>query len=63
MENFPYDMVSRTIGGEASILAHGTKEMPIWGPVFRGMGGGKTEERLRVKTLTHYIASLQATTK
>ena len=61
---FPYDRVFKTISGDASPVSHGTREMPIWGPVFREMGKGRRgEAQLRLKTLTNYIASLQAQTK
>jgi mono/diheme cytochrome c family protein len=61
---FPYDRVFETISGEAKVAPHGTREMPIWGPVFRQMGKGRREEaQLRLKTLTNYLASLQAQAK
>jgi mono/diheme cytochrome c family protein len=61
---FPYDRVFKTISGDANLVPHGTREMPIWGPVFREMGKGRRgEAQLRLKTLTDYIASLQVQTK
>jgi mono/diheme cytochrome c family protein len=58
---FPYDRVFKTISGEAKVAPHGTREMPVWGPVFRQMGKGHPgEAQLRLKTLTNYLASLQA---
>lgn len=57
---FPYDRVYQTIVGESQSAAHGSREMPIWGPVFRSMGKGRKDEtKLRMQTLTSYIASLQ----
>ena len=61
---FPYDRVFKTISGDANIVPHGTREMPMWGPVFRQVGKGHPgEAQLRLKTLTNYLASLQAQTK
>src|SRR5208337_2438681 len=31
---FPSIQVAKAITGEAGISAHGSKEMPVWGPVF-----------------------------
>jgi mono/diheme cytochrome c family protein len=61
---FPYDRVFKTISGDVSIVPHGTREMPIWGPVFRQVSKGRRgEAQLRLKTLTNYVASLQAQKK
>jgi Cytochrome C oxidase, cbb3-type, subunit III len=58
---FPYSLVYQTINGKSGKSSHGSREMPIWGPVFRNMGKGKKgEAELRMKTLTKYIESLQA---
>ena len=57
---FPSIRVARAITGEAGISAHGSKEMPIWGPVFMSMSHQhESEVRLRVANLTEYIKSLQ----
>lgn len=41
--------------------AHGSKDMPIWGPVFRNISGGsQSQVELRVANLTKYIETLQA---
>lgn len=57
---FPYDHVYKTIDGDAAPAAHGSREMPIWGPVFRDMGKGhKGEAKLRMKNLASFVASLQ----
>ena len=57
---FPGKKVSATVRGESSPAAHGSREMPVWGPVFRKMGKEKKgDPELRIKTLTSYLASLQ----
>ena len=57
---FPSIRVYRAITGEAGISAHGSKEMPVWGPVFMSMSHQhESEVHLRVANLTDYIKSLQ----
>jgi mono/diheme cytochrome c family protein len=57
---FPDTHVAAVIRGEANMPAHGSREMPVWGPVFRKVSGGHDAEvQLRVANLTKYIRSLQ----
>jgi len=57
---FPSIQVAKAITGEAGISAHGSKEMPIWGPVFMSMSHQhESIVHLRVANLTEYIKSLQ----
>ena len=57
---FPEVHVFQTIEGEAAMAAHGSREMPVWGTVFRGLGGSdEARVKLRVRNLTRYIQSLQ----
>ncbi len=57
---FPSIKVYRAITGEAGIAAHGSKEMPIWGPIFMSMSyQHESEAHLRVSNLTDYIKSMQ----
>ena len=40
--------------------AHGDKDMPVWGPVFRSISGGEQSDyELRASNLVKYIESLQ----
>src|ERR1700733_487206 len=41
---FPAMMVSSTIRGTSDLPAHGSKEMPVWGPLFWGMSNGHESE-------------------
>lgn len=57
---FPSAEVANAITGRAGAPAHGSKEMPVWGPIFLNMAHGhESEVRLRVANLTDYIKSLQ----
>jgi hypothetical protein len=45
--------------GETELTAHGTREMPVWGRVFRQKRGDKTVAMLDVFALTKYIEAIQ----
>lgn len=58
---YPSLKVSTAIRGDGAISAHGSKEMPVWGPLFRAISQGhESEVQQRVANLTRYIESLQA---
>jgi mono/diheme cytochrome c family protein len=38
---------------------HGSKDMPIWGQLFRQMGPSRTIAQLRAKNVTDYLKSIQ----
>ena len=40
--------------------AHGSSEMPVWGPVFKSIDMGDSLWRLRVQNLVEYIHTIQA---
>lgn len=57
---FPTDRVLSVLRGQAMLAAHGSQEMPVWGPVFWRMSQGHDSEvQLRVSNLTRYLQSLQ----
>ena len=57
---FPSDRVISILRGQATVTAHGNRDMPVWGPVFWRMSQGHPAElQQRVTNLTHYIESLQ----
>jgi mono/diheme cytochrome c family protein len=61
-----YGKFSRTdieamIKGEGpEVAAHGSRDMPIWGPVFRSMTSDQGLRTLRITNLVNYIEGLQA---
>jgi mono/diheme cytochrome c family protein len=58
---FPSLKVSAAIRGDSNVPAHGTKEMPVWGSLFRDLSQGhEGEVQQRVNNLTKYIEGLQA---
>ena len=58
---FPAAHVATEIQRGAMIPAHGSKEMPVWGPIFMTMGGHSAAQvQLRIRNLTNYLESIQA---
>ena len=58
---FPREQVRNYISGESDILAHGTRAMPIWGPIFRQMDRDAELGEIRLHNVTVYVESLQKT--
>jgi mono/diheme cytochrome c family protein len=57
---FPADYVGNVLRSGAQTPAHGSAEMPVWGPLFSDISGGDPAEvQLRISNLTNYIKSLQ----
>ncbi len=57
---FPAAHVAAVIQGDATTPAHGSKDMPVWGPIFMSIGGhSKADVQLRIRNLTNYLESLQ----
>ena len=57
---FPASHVAATITGDQMTAAHGSKEMPVWGPVFLYLEQhDPAAAQLRVRNLTKYVESLQ----
>ena len=58
---YPSMKVASILNGQTDLAAHGNKEMPVWGVVFRSMSGGhEGEVQQRIANLNRYIESLQA---
>lgn len=57
---FPATHVAAVIQGDAMTPAHGSKEMPVWGPIFHAMGThSQAQVQLRIRNLTNYLESIQ----
>lgn len=55
---FPTWKVVNMIQGSDPVAAHGSRDMPIWGSVFRTLGDSTTV-KIRIDNLTAYLQSLQ----
>ncbi len=59
---FPDLKIMRVLESGTDLTAHGSKDMPIWGPIFRSMGpaaAGGQVGHLREVNLTEYLKSIQ----
>ena len=57
---FPAAHVAAVIQGDSMTAAHGSKDMPVWGPIFMSIGGhSQANVQLRIRNLTNYLESLQ----
>jgi mono/diheme cytochrome c family protein len=58
---FPLDAVTAYVDGREIKAAHGDRQMPVWGDVFRGPEQGTAERtvRERIKALVAFIVELQ----
>jgi mono/diheme cytochrome c family protein len=57
---YPAMRVTESISGEFGKPSHGSREMPIWGPVFRSMAHGHQDNaQLRISNLVKYLETLQ----
>lgn len=57
---FPTKRVLKFISGnEPSLLSHGTREMPIWGPIFHQVEEDQDFGNVRLQNLAKYLQTIQ----
>lgn len=57
---FPYDYVSDVVRFGKPVVAHGSNDMPVWGPIFAVRDNfNEAAVRQRIKNLCEYLATLQ----
>jgi hypothetical protein len=59
---FPTDEVVGLLQARGSTPlspAHGSREMPMWGPIFRALDASDTQADVRIMNLVDYLASRQ----
>jgi mono/diheme cytochrome c family protein len=58
--SFPLARIRRVISGaEARGTAHGTREMPVWGPIFSQVDRDQDLGGVRIDNLARYLQNLQ----
>lgn len=57
---FPDALVRKTIMGDDVIAAHGSREMPIWGPIFHQVEEDVDRGNVRLNNLVLYLESIQS---
>ena len=56
---FPDAYVRKAIMGDEAIVAHGSREMPIWGPIFHQIEEDVDRGNVRLDNLVKYLDSIQ----
>lgn len=56
---FPSARVRKTITGEDVLASHGSREMPIWGPIFHQIESDQDFGNVRLQNLAKYLESIQ----
>jgi mono/diheme cytochrome c family protein len=59
---FPSALVRRIIAGDEVLSSHGSREMPIWGPIFHRIESDQDFGNVRIENLVKYLESLQSFT-
>ena len=54
---FPETRVRRYIEGVDDVAAHGTRDMPMWGDLFRSLN--RDTAQIRVQALAEYLKAMQ----
>lgn len=59
---FPRARVESFVTGDGDRLtpAHGSKEMPVWGPIFRGLDPNDRMNKIRMSNVVAHIESIQS---
>jgi hypothetical protein len=58
--SFPLARIEKIISGEDPVPpVHGTREMPVWGPIFSQVAWDQDLGRVRVDNLARYLKEMQ----
>jgi len=58
---FPSAHISAVLQFGSEMPAHGSAQMPVWGPIFNEMNRGSVQaKQLRIGNLAQYIENIQA---
>jgi mono/diheme cytochrome c family protein len=56
---FPHVAIVRFIDGTAPVAAHGSPDMPVWGPIFRALDRSDARAKIRIENLASYLETIQ----
>lgn len=59
---FPSALVRKIIIGEDVLVSHGSRDMPIWGPIFHQIESDQDWGNVRIENLVKYLQSIQQKT-
>lgn len=57
--NFPAKRLHTVIAGDELVVAHGSREMPVWGPIFHQVEWDQDLGEVRLQNLIQYLQSIQ----
>jgi mono/diheme cytochrome c family protein len=58
--HFPSDAIVHLVSGEdPPVGAHGSREMPVWGPIFRSLEPHDRLTRIRIENVVKFVESIQ----
>ena len=58
--HFPSEALVRFVSGEdRPVAAHGSREMPVWGPIFQSLEPHDRLTRIRIENVVAFIESTQ----
>jgi mono/diheme cytochrome c family protein len=58
---FPTRKIEKIIAGDADVSSHGTREMPLWGPIFSQVAWDQDLGKVRIRNLAKYLENIQTT--
>jgi mono/diheme cytochrome c family protein len=56
---FPAQRMHTIIAGDEIVIAHGSREMPIWGPIFHQVEWDQDLGEVRLQNVIKYLQSIQ----
>ena len=56
---FPSARIRKKIMGDDVVMSHGSREMPIWGPIFHQIEADQDFGNVRLQNLMTYLESIQ----
>lgn len=56
---FSTERVRKIISGNQVVIAHGSPDMPVWGPIFHQVEEDRDYGEIRLQNVTEYLQSLQ----
>lgn len=56
---FPEEQARKFIAGEEVLASHGSREMPVWGPIFHQIEEDRDFGDVRIQNLIKYLETIQ----
>lgn len=57
---FPEQKILGDLRGTSGVKAHGSQDMPIWGPIFNNMSPSLNQGQTRIYALLSYLEEIQS---